>query len=588
MCMLVWLSAAPARAANIDLNIQQVSVNDQVMVHVHNASPDAVVVTRIAVLLHGLETSLPVTRPLEPDERREFMLQVELPPLRGSFPLVVTVSYLNEGAALSLKDVGLFNHLDTVPLALDGGPRDAVLHDEGVLVVESSDPDAWNLILPDEISLDSTTVEGREKRFHVTVMHPRFRTTYPLVAVAEREDNGIHSAVIRTARLSTGEPGADNHMRGRLSEPTLLVMLLVSAAGAALSLWRSGSARPGHVALTKLTVRVFFFSASYLLLKCMPTWLDAASNVFPWPPAQNAVLELARHFRGTLYDAFFRYAVDLYFAVALVASLIHQLWFDKDVDLHEDKYVALFRTLLSLAAVRPRKIYWDVPSRLGLLALMVKIFYVPYLVSWTINNAFHQANLTESFVWTFEQVNAYAVALFIYIDTTVFAFGYMFESSLLRSNIKSVDPTLLGWVVCLWCYPPFNDFSFKLFDHQLFDIQVALSDGIKTTATVVVTVLWGIFAGASVALGFKASNLTNRGVVRAGPYRYVRHPAYAAKLAVCYIEGFVFGKYFIGLMLGMTLIYVLRAWTEERHLSTDPDYRSYCAQVKYRFIPGII
>ena len=38
-----------------------------------------------------------------------------------------------------------------------------------------------------------------------------------------------------------------------------------------------------------------------------------------------------------------------------------------------------------------------------------------------------------------------------------------------------------------------------------------------------------VFAWSSVALGFKASNLTNRGIVSRGPYAFVRHPAYAAK-----------------------------------------------------------
>jgi protein-S-isoprenylcysteine O-methyltransferase Ste14 len=103
-----------------------------------------------------------------------------------------------------------------------------------------------------------------------------------------------------------------------------------------------------------------------------------------------------------------------------------------------------------------------------------------------------------------------------------------------------------------------------------------------------ITVLWGIFAWASVALGWKASNLTNRGIVRSGPYRYVRHPAYAAKLLIWFIEGIFFGRYFIGLLFGFTLIYVLRAWTEERHLSRDQDYLTYKNEVRWRYVPGIL
>jgi protein-S-isoprenylcysteine O-methyltransferase Ste14 len=54
------------------------------------------------------------------------------------------------------------------------------------------------------------------------------------------------------------------------------------------------------------------------------------------------------------------------------------------------------------------------------------------------------------------------------------------------------------------------------------------------------------------------------------------------------IEAVFLGKYFIGLLMGFALIYFLRAWTEERHLAMDKDYRDYQKQVPYRFIPGVI
>jgi protein-S-isoprenylcysteine O-methyltransferase Ste14 len=36
-----------------------------------------------------------------------------------------------------------------------------------------------------------------------------------------------------------------------------------------------------------------------------------------------------------------------------------------------------------------------------------------------------------------------------------------------------------------------------------------------------------------------------------------------------------------------SLLYFLRAITEERHLGNDPDYREYCKKVRYRFVPGV-
>jgi protein-S-isoprenylcysteine O-methyltransferase Ste14 len=109
-----------------------------------------------------------------------------------------------------------------------------------------------------------------------------------------------------------------------------------------------------------------------------------------------------------------------------------------------------------------------------------------------------------------------------------------------------------------------------------------------------------IFAWSSVSLGFKASNLTNRGIVTHGPYRFVRHPAYAAKNLAWWLGALptlgllLFAGNWKGLayslvaLLGWSTIYVLRALTEERHLRLlDNGYSQYAQQVCWRFVPGI-
>ncbi|MCG3776215.1 MAG: hypothetical protein JW395_3067 [Nitrospira sp.] len=80
------------------------------------------------------------------------------------------------------------------------------------------------------------------------------------------------------------------------------------------------------------------------------------------------------------------------------------------------------------------------------------------------------------------------------------------------------------------------------------------------------------------------SNLTNCGIITSGPYRWTKHPAYLAKDASWWLINIPFlppdgslataVKPFV--MLGfVNLIYLLRAKTEERHLSQDPVYREY-------------
>ena len=81
----------------------------------------------------------------------------------------------------------------------------------------------------------------------------------------------------------------------------------------------------------------------------------------------------------------------------------------------------------------------------------------------------------------------------------------------------------------------------------------------------------------------------------------MRHPAYAAKNLAWWIGAlpnlyaiFASGNarhaaYSLLALCGWTLIYALRAITEERHLLlTDNGYAEYMTRVKWRFIPGVI
>jgi protein-S-isoprenylcysteine O-methyltransferase Ste14 len=99
---------------------------------------------------------------------------------------------------------------------------------------------------------------------------------------------------------------------------------------------------------------------------------------------------------------------------------------------------------------------------------------------------------------------------------------------------------------------------------------------------------FSIYAAATVAFGFKFSNLTNRGITDKGPYRFIRHPAYVCKCFAWWLEELPHLSFQTVLFLaGLNLVYALRAWTEERHLSQDPDYRAYKKKVPWVIIPGV-
>lgn len=80
-----------------------------------------------------------------------------------------------------------------------------------------------------------------------------------------------------------------------------------------------------------------------------------------------------------------------------------------------------------------------------------------------------------------------------------------------------------------------------------------------------------------------------RGVVTHGLYGWVRHPLYAAELV--YFLGIILATPTpanIGLWVALALIQWRRAQNEERCLSADAGYRDYLADVRYRFVPGLL
>jgi protein-S-isoprenylcysteine O-methyltransferase Ste14 len=243
--------------------------------------------------------------------------------------------------------------------------------------------------------------------------------------------------------------------------------------------------------------------------------------------------------------------------------------------------------------------------------LLLKFFFAPLMINWCL---IHIANLVGSLLQLtaaidndlsgrvlFDTSLFWAVfQLILFVDTLLFTLGYIIELPALGNRIRTVDPTFFGWFICLICYPPFNEFTMRFLEWRSSDFPHFENDVVHLAVNVTLLIALAIFSWASIALGFKASNLTNRGIVTRGPYAFVRHPAYAAKNLVWWLGalptiGMTLAEgswrataYTLLALFGWTTIYALRAITEERHLSmTDNGYLQYAAKVRWRFIPGL-
>lgn len=80
----------------------------------------------------------------------------------------------------------------------------------------------------------------------------------------------------------------------------------------------------------------------------------------------------------------------------------------------------------------------------------------------------------------------------------------------------------------------------------------------------------------------------NRGVVRGGPYRFVRHPIYLGYL--CAHLGFFLNNplwWNAGVYLLATGFQVYRILAEERVLTDDPAYAEFRTKTRWRLVPFV-
>jgi len=239
----------------------------------------------------------------------------------------------------------------------------------------------------------------------------------------------------------------------------------------------------------------------------------------------------------------------------------------------------------------------------AMLAIALKFFFLPLMLNFVLNNLGIVAREYHALTTVAAEFHPHLYLLLLnllfFVDVIIFTFGYMIEIPGLKNIIRSVEPTFLGWAVCLACYPPFNGMVSTVLPWQSSDSPHFTNPASQIAADCVILGLITIYVWASVALGWKASNLTNRGVISHGPYRWVRHPAYTSKnfawwigaiptFTAAFSHSLGTGLWAIGCMAAVTVIYIARAWTEERHLSMlDDSYVRYRAQIRYRFIPGV-
>jgi hypothetical protein len=182
------------------------------------------------------------------------------------------------------------------------------------------------------------------------------------------------------------------------------------------------------------------------------------------------------------------------------------------------------------------------------------------------------------------------VALMFLVDVSIGTVGYLLTLRPLDAHIRSGNPFMQGWTAALICYPPFilMDGGGPLdygpgqvgWAHALADWPM-----IQALWAFMLVGLTACYAWATVAFGIRFSNLTDRGILTHGPYRFTKHPAYLSKNLYWWLASLPMlvstvpsdGIRNTVILTLISSVYFWRAKTEERHLSADSIYRAYAS-----------
>lgn len=298
------------------------------------------------------------------------------------------------------------------------------------------------------------------------------------------------------------------------------------------------------------------------------------------------------------------------------------LFFKKAFLLEKERlYVTLcgMKSVLQfLLSALQKKLVLSADEKTSLLLFLVKFYFIPIMAVFVLNNFTDVVRYGKNFSPGLSPESVFlfyyplALSLIFLIDVTYFFIGYLIESKSLGNTVLSVESTFFGWLVTLACYPPFNNISNQFLGWHSKNFNDFGNIYINVTMGGIALFLMSIYLWATLSLGGKASNLTNRGIVSTGAYKFVRHPAYAAKNLTWWIMGipFIFSPQVLSAYSNSTFIhfvlndlpkafipilslcawsgiYYLRAITEERHLLKDPAYHAYVDKVRYRFVPKV-
>lgn len=227
----------------------------------------------------------------------------------------------------------------------------------------------------------------------------------------------------------------------------------------------------------------------------------------------------------------------------------------------------------------------------GILEWIIRLFFLTlnFVGSVMYVDLYRETMTSFSFLsgLNFVQIVLLFEAVIFMIIMMIIIPGYLFSWRLIGTDAKKIDSTWFAWTFLLICYPPFMGKIFSdVFNYSGPNDWTNLFgnfDFLLWICGFLILFFAFIHLWAEAQLGVRSSNLTNRGIITNGSFRYTKHPVYLSKLLSWF---FLSLPFFNGatlphsIQLGIAFLFICsiygcRCLSEERLLATDKNYIKY-------------
>jgi protein-S-isoprenylcysteine O-methyltransferase Ste14 len=265
-----------------------------------------------------------------------------------------------------------------------------------------------------------------------------------------------------------------------------------------------------------------------------------------------------------------------------VVAPFYIYWVDRRLAQPRDSLWQMGRLLSGNGQDVDARVIWQ-----HLLGWLVKGFFLPLMFTYFCDNLDTLLHYDLNRLQSFKGIYDWSFFTLYFIDVSLVSMTYLMSLKATDTHIRSTEPTALGWISALVCYEPF----WSLISRQYisYDAGKGWEDWLGSLPVlnhvwaVIIIFLVVVYVWATIAFGGRFSNLTHRGIITNGPYRFTKHPAYLSKNLSWWMLSmpFMFNGSWSDtlrhcvLLASLNFIYYLRAKTEERHLSLDPVYVQY-------------